>query len=272
MLTAQRTIGAGGAALPRHSLDFAAHLIEQVWNHIKYKIRWFYGMNSKFLSKEGDCLTFVGLRDFESTLGTLNLTVPSRISRRKSYHRERFCAIRYLKAVVHHNQINFPFSICKSERPDFILALGDGKTIGLEHSDITTEKWQQDLTRIAKLLKRKHVLFGSLPNDNLTADEASSKWASLALIALEKKINDLNKADFKQLDSYELLLYSNTDLPNVDQNEVIPKLSTAFNQKYKSTEFPRLYTSLSIAYGNDLWLRTMQIHNLSTQTFSRSST
>ncbi|MCI0707167.1 MAG: hypothetical protein L0Y80_06775 [Ignavibacteriae bacterium] len=219
-------------------------------------------MNSDYLSEDGKSLTFESRSEFDSILGTLDLNVPSRISGRKSFHRERYCAIRYLKGAVYYNQINFPFSICKSERPDFIITFCNGETIGLEHSEITTKKWQQTLTQIARLLQQKQALFGNLPNDELKPDEAASKWVELALKAIEKKTEDLNKRDFKKLDSYELLLYSNTDLPNVEQNQIIPKLSEVFNKKFNSMNFSKFYSSISVVYGDELWLRTMQINNV----------
>ena len=53
------------------------------------------------------------------------------------------CAV-YLKALAYNNLLTYPFSFCKSERPDFIL----NEAEGLEHIRATPENYQKFLTRI----------------------------------------------------------------------------------------------------------------------------
>jgi len=220
-------------------------------------------MNSQYLSKDGDCLSFRSLDDFNTAVQNLDLSVPARDDARKSYHRERVCAVRYLKAAILYSQIDFPFSICKSESPDFILHLSNGKTIGLEHRDISTEEWQESLTCMAKKLREEPILFGNLPGSDWDQDQVNSEWARLALFAVSDKIEKLNGPHYKKLDSYELLLYSNTGLPNITQDDAMSKLSHEFNNKYASTNFDRLFQSLTIIYGDEVWLRRLHFRNAS---------
>ena len=217
---------------------------------------------SDFLQNEGDCLSFRSRDDFTTILASLDLTVPPRDLGRKSFHRERYCAIHYLQSFVEHNPNEFPFSICKSECPDFQITLKGGTTIGLEHTDVSTEEWQKNLTYLGKKIRESGGMLYD-PGPGLPESEALEEWAKLALVAIADKIAKLNKSHYKEADTYELLLYSNTNLPNVEEDKAIQRLSEAFNQKFQSQTFERLYESVSVMYGRDVWFRRLVLRNAS---------
>lgn len=218
-------------------------------------------MNSDYLSKNSDCISFSDRQQFDNIITNLDLAVPNRDKGGKSFHRERVSAIRYLKAAVHFSQIDFPFSIQKSESPDFIIQLKTGQTIGLEHRDIADEKWQESLSQIAKQFNSQGYILGELPGSQMSRDEVDSEWARLALVAVSEKIDKLNLPHYKALDTYELLLYSNTGLPNIFQVKAIDKLSSAFDFQYKDIKFNRLFRSITIIYGDEVWYRRLFFNN-----------
>ncbi|MFI5252229.1 MAG: hypothetical protein ACHQQQ_07340 [Bacteroidota bacterium] len=168
------------------------------------------------------------------------------------------------------SQVNFPFSVCKSESPDFIIHIDAGKTIGIEHREITTEPYQQYLTEslrqpsIEPVFLDRFKLGGSPENENNSGwvgNGVEQEWVELALRAICDKQELLNKDHYKQLDSYDLLLYSNTYLSNVKREIVMPILSDVYTAKCRGRFFKRLFNSVTIIYGDEVWFRALKFLN-----------
>jgi len=221
---------------------------------------------STYLEKTGDSLCFQSQREFESGVETLDTSVPSRTEGRKSFHRERACLVMFLKALVASSQIDFPFCVRKSESPDFVLTIRETREIGIEHRDITSQGYQKHLSESANKPADDPVWLDqfksggpptSLVNAGWVGDEVEREWAQLALEAIRRKLELLNKTHFLDLDSYELLLYSNTYLPNVDRQKAIAFLSALLNKELAAQTVSRHFDSISIIYGNEVWLRQL---------------
>jgi hypothetical protein len=223
-------------------------------------------LNKDFLKQSGDWLSFTDANQFESVVSTLDRNVPARNKGRKSYHRERYCLIEYLIKAVRLSKISFPFSVRKSEGPDFIIQLNCGKTIGIEHREITTEKYQQYLTDSSKYISSKPIWLSQFSHGNQPADSMNSgwvgeeverEWVALALRAISDKFDKLNKSHIQKLDSYELLLYSNTHLPDISIKEVVPLLTSRLNEMFQNSNFIRSFKFISIIYGNEVHFRAL---------------
>jgi hypothetical protein len=104
-------------------------------------------MNNDYLSETDNSLSFKTLNEFESVIETLDPSVPNRSDGRKSFHRERSSLIMFLKALVAHSLLCFPFCVRKTESPDFILTIQGRTNIGIEHRDITSQGYQKILSR-----------------------------------------------------------------------------------------------------------------------------
>jgi hypothetical protein len=225
-------------------------------------------MDKNVLKDEGDYLTFKNQNDFALKLSQIDTNVPADSKKRKSYHRERACIVPYLKALVKASRINFPFTICKSERPDFIISLNDLKKIGIEHRDITTKKYQQYLHSDQQSDQDEFLdkfKIGGYQNDicnsGWVGDEVEQEWALITLKAIEDKLILHNKGHIQDLDTYELLLYSNTHLPNIDKKKAISFLLNQVNERINEKHFARLYKYISFIYGSETWLHEIFIQN-----------
>ena len=227
-------------------------------------------MNTDYLSKTGDSLCFHTESEFQSTIATLELTVPTRNEGRKSFHRERSCLVMFLKALVSHCSIEFPFCVRKTEGPDFLLTVKENTHIGIEHRDITSQSYQQHLSESAskpsgEIVSLDRFKLGGEPVSEINAgwigDEVEMEWARLASDAIRDKTNLMNKPHFQNLDSYELLLYSNTHLPNIDRRKAIDLLRRSLNAEKAIQNLPRHFDSISIVYGDDVWLQELTANN-----------
>ena len=153
----------------------------------------------------------------------------------------------------------------------FILSASSGLKIGIEHRDITSEKYQEHLSLSSKNQSQSVVFLsqfkiGRAPQDVFNAgwtdSEVQREWATLTLDAIVDKTNLLNKEHYQKLDMYELLLYSNTYLPNldhVDKEKAIAYLLKFIEEKFSATTFKRFFRHISFIYGQDVWLHQLTI-------------
>jgi len=227
-------------------------------------------MDTKYLSKTGDSLCFHTKNEFESITANLDPSVPGRNEGRKAFHRERTSLLMFLKALVVHSKIDFPFCVRKAESPDFILTLKETTTIGIEHRDITTKDYQKYLSESAQKPSGELVWLDRFKdagtpvseiNAGWAGNEVEREWVQLVLGAIREKTDILNKPHFQNLDTYELLLYSNTYLLNVDRRKAIDFLSTSLNKECAAQTLARHFNSISIIYGDEVWLRQLTTVN-----------
>ena len=226
-------------------------------------------MNHDYLIKTDDTLCFRTQSEFGSIIENLDISVPNRNEGRRSFHRERTSVVMFLKALVASSQIDFPFCVRKTESPDFALTIRETINIGIEHRDITSERYQKHLSQSANNPSSEPVWLdefksGGQPTSPLNigwvGDEVEREWSQLALEAILDKLELLNKDHFQNLNSYELLLYSNTHLPNVDRERAIPCLSLSLNKRLATETFVKNFRSISIIYGNEVWLRQFTVN------------
>ena len=63
---------------------------------------------------------------------------------------------------------------------------------------------------------------------------------------------------YQNYDKFELLLYSNTHLPNVDKEIVIKFLTQNLNEWIENKIFTKVFESISIIYGQEVWLNILK--------------
>jgi predicted nucleotidyltransferase len=150
-----------------------------------------------------------------------------------------------------------------------VLTLADHRTIGIEHRDIATERYQRFLSKTSKFRNTEECLdddnyLKALKEADLPSvtygDADDYEWANLALSAISDKIDLLNRGHFESLDSFELILYSNTHLQNIlNKYRAIASLANKLNKELIGRFHSRLYDSISIIYGDEVWLRDLKL-------------
>ncbi len=173
-------------------------------------------MAESFFASLGNGLTAGSDRKIRDLLSQVDADVPSRVERRTSDDRERYCIVHYLRALERAGLIRYPFKLTKSESPDFQVEMGS-QLFGLEVTEAGSEEHQQAMTRLA----RSPV--GSLLEDNVVrgpkeplvtppyvGDDEAQLWTAQVLVAIQKKAKLL--FDYQDLPEYQLLIYDNTGL------------------------------------------------------------
>ena len=174
--------------------------------------------------------------------------VPPRNENRKNIHRELYCLFKYLKCRIKSNEIVFPFSIEKSESPDFILIDENGNSEGIEISEITTEEYQRKLSKDTK----SNAPFRFELSQSYLGDSVEEEWATISERIIYDKLNKLN-SKFKKYQKNNLVLYSNTDLPSIDYQKGKEKLINKLNYRIKSTDWNYSFNTICVMNSVDVY-------------------
>ena len=135
----------------------------------------------------------------------------SRTDRHKAGHgieEEIYLLRRYLSTLEASGELQYPFDVCKSERPDFLLTDHRGYCLGLEVTEATTMADQREMTlagrkdtptRLGNLGGRyRNGADGDIPERDVVAD---------VLRATRRKSESFRKSDLP----VEILIYANSN-------------------------------------------------------------
>lgn len=188
-------------------------------------------MSVPFFGKFGDEITFTHKDDLKYKFSQIDCTVPLRIKGRKAYHRERYCLKIYMEQLADTKIFKYPVTIRKHETPDFIITQKSQSTIGLEHTEATTEPFQQTSADFERSPDGSLLEVGYFSDPNLTREEYKraikkpgqkldgppsygnaweKEWTSIITTAFINKIIKLNRPNYTLCDRNELLIYNNT--------------------------------------------------------------
>ena len=156
----------------------------------------------------------------------------------------------YLRKLLDGNKLSFPFAVLKSESPDFILISADGKKIGLEIAEITTEEYQRYLTEQSV---KESVDVKILLDMPYVGDSVEQEWSELAKNIILQKLNKLNSI-FSTYAENRLVLYSNTHLPNIYYDVAQKMLSQKMNDTLLNSDISKGFDTINIIYGENVLL------------------
>ncbi len=112
-------------------------------------------------------ISFENKEIVERWLCSLKNYIPKPAGAQRSCCRELYALTKYLNAGLKNNLLDFPFCIAKKECPDFIIELSDKTTIGLEHTEATTENLKQTLAKWRKQPKEAYAMETSANESHL---------------------------------------------------------------------------------------------------------
>ena len=200
-------------------------------------------MSDPFFDNYGDEITFEDKVDLILKFSEIDCTVPRRELGRKTFHRERESIKTFMESLACNDKLKYPLTIMKHETPDFIITRKSQFTIGLEHTEATTEQIQQTF---AKFERSKQDLY----MDNNAGGEYGYRFKKAArsiLNEITKKLIKLNKPEYEKCDRNELLVY--TDMcPEGDEDIALEKLIITYNGLSLHKEFKILFDSISIIF------------------------
>jgi hypothetical protein len=176
---------------------------------------------------EGSELSFASAGDLIRQLAEIDYSVPRRTEGRRSYHRERYCVVRYLTALARSSLLKFPLRVEKRESPDFLLHLPDGTVTGIEITEAGTERAQ----RAEPELELKGIILDSIA----------------------AKVEALNRGHYAKADRYGLLIYDNSHLvPLADLSVLASILKPALVEWLRQNQTERAFSSLSVLRDSQL--------------------
>ncbi len=159
--------------------------------------------------------------------------VPRRTEGRRHHHEEEYCLGVYLLALAGNGLLDYPFTVKRSESPDFFLTGESSDAVGLEVTRATEPWLQREMTSADREYRRRELAAeksGREPEPTIIAlsqsgwigDEAENQWCILMRRAIERKITKLAK--FVPATRHDLLIADDTPLPAVDRRKVLAAL------------------------------------------------
>jgi hypothetical protein len=169
--------------------------------------------------------------------------VPRRTEGRSHRHEEEYCLGIYLSALGRHGLLDYPFTVRRSESPDFILTEKSSAVVGLEVTRATEQWLQREMTSADREFRRRELeakTSGKDPEPVIIVlselglgDEAEGQWCGLMRRAIEGKIAKLSK--FASATRHDLLIADDTPLPMVDRREVLAALDSWVRDRKSET-------------------------------------
>ncbi len=215
-------------------------------------------MNSEY-EHTCDDLTFTSDQEFQSWRSSQKFRQFSL----DKYEAECSCITLYANALiqVNHPLICWPLRIQRSATPspDFVLTFGADLTIGVEHSTITSSKYQQFRAEslrnpTGKVVKLDSFKLGGAPtsevNQGWVGDEPEREWATLAFQVTQEKFAKLNRSHFTKNGRNELLLSTVSYLPNLDIELSIRMLGEILTKEMSTQRYQYNFDAISIIYGD----------------------
>jgi hypothetical protein len=226
-------------------------------------------LNSSYLEKTGDSLSFQSAAYLHERIASLDLTVPPRNRGRKSFHRERYCLIKYLLALSQTDVLKWPATVVKFERPDFLLVDNSSRLIGIEQTDFGSRDNQEQLSMLqsGKIPSTPPFLDNGPNSGQVGEPKDEEPFARYALAALLRKTRLISRKPYASCNEMRLLLYPNTGLENVDIPNASNILLERWHNNIRRYGLRQPFSSTAIIYGsNEVWLdfaqeaRTPQRH------------
>ena len=176
------------------------------------------------------------------------------------YEAECACITLYVNALIQssHAMVHWPLLLHRSESPDFNLRFGEDPTTGVEHSTITSTKYQQFRAESLKDLEDRVVSLdafkiGGPPTSDINAgwvgNEPEREWSALAFRKCKEKLEKLNRAQFTKNARNELLLNTVSYLANLDIQLAIQMLGKLLTQEVADEKYQCTFDAISIIYG-----------------------
>jgi len=140
-------------------------------------------------------------------------------NKRTNDQKELFNLRQYLTTLAENDLLAFPLVVKKGESPDFMIREGSSDFWGMEITQATTKKYQQDLTRTE----------GSSGCDLLEGDgsvgDSPEREACAAIIrAMRRKSMKTKKGKYRPASRYDLLIYVDVEAFFFDSNKSIQLL------------------------------------------------
>ena len=197
-------------------------------------------------------------------LGEINIKVSPRTEGRTNEQKEIW-SICYLMATLSSKEIvSYPYSLKKSERPDFILTLNQNN-VGVEVTESIPPAYAECLTirdkekpdalidishfkigspRRSKEELRKLICSSVMNGQGWEGDSAESEWAKWILDAIKRKLRKLR--NYQQLPDHWLLIYDNLHLPpGLNDDKAIEYLTELLRECCDVSKFSRIFVERS---------------------------
>jgi hypothetical protein len=224
--------------------------------------------------------------ELQSKLREMDIIVPSRTEGRKSSHVERFSIYHLVATLALSNRLEFPLSVIRHERPDFLIRMAD-RHVGVEITEATDQQYAKYLALAERefpdaILEpalftpdspprtnqelREFLQQRELSTDGWRGNQVERYWAQYVLRAIDGKLGKLGKSGFGQFDLNWLTIYDNTPTAMLNMPEAIgllqpelegrwqltPAFDAVFVESGRDTvEFTRTGSTLHTL--NDLW-------------------
>lgn len=204
----------------------------------------------------------------------LDCSLPDRTKGRRTHHEERFDIKHYIMILAGNDRLSYPFTLKKRESPDFVsCSLKD--TIGIECTNADTQEYQQALTEAERdksivLIEPSHFKssYGSLQRGaykralkkmgnklngpGWRGNEAEQEWVQIIVNTIEEKVSKLNKPYFKHFKKNALLIYDNSPVSFVSNDDILPLLNRAIREYYTQNSNKVLFDAISILRNKSL--------------------
>lgn len=194
------------------------------------------------------------------TLSEMDISVPLRSEGRLSDHTERYAIAYMLATLAQEEKLNYPLTLTKSERPDFLLLFGENK-IGIEHTEAISENVaQSDFLREkghghefqfvrhsepGEKKKKSKKLISELAENKAgpgwMGDSVEREWAAAMFHFLNEKIYSAQKPGYKLFESNWLLIYDNWRLPVLHLEEAQPIFSQLCSEGAPFSTFSNIF-------------------------------
>jgi len=173
---------------------------------------------------------------------------------------EYACIALYVNALIQtaNPLVGWPLSILKGESPDFSLTFTGLSVIGVEHTTVTSTKYQQFRAEslkhpIEEAVWLDRFKLGGAPtsevNSGWVGNEVEREWTTLAFQSVTEKLGKLNRQHFKKHARNELLLNTISYLPNVELQVAVPMLAAKLTEEVADGKYQFTFDAISFIYG-----------------------
>ena len=230
-------------------------------------------MKKSFFEKFGNEISFLDKDDLTLKFSDIDCSVPLRTEGRISDHRERYSLKIYMEKRADMDNLMYPVTVMKHETPDFIITQEDHIPRGLEHSEATTEAFQQISTRFESspkdsLLevsyfserKRSRKYYNQAikePGQDLNGlpsygDAWEKEWVDIVINVINSKTEKLNKPSYTKCDTHELMIYDNSHVM-VKIDKALDILYNKYNKWKFLNDHINKFDIISVIYNQQLY-------------------
>lgn len=209
--------------------------------------------------KEREVIRALRIADLPAGLRAANISVPGRAHGRTSEDAELYAIIRLL-ASRRYGMGDFPLTLKKRERPDFVLALND-VVIGIEHTEAISQNNAKaaalrdaglgpemyfskpasvsELPKTSKQLKEE--IIADEMGDGWVGDSVERGWVEAMTHFVEKKMTSVQREGYTRYPRLWLLIYDNWTAPALDLHKALPLLRTQLEARSTWSTFERVF-------------------------------